>query len=1597
MNSEEKNKEDYLKLYPNNILQKNRINEENQNAKKISIEDIDIINKFVNNYNDADKKEKMNLQKEYKSLITIIKKLNDKELLIILHYLNQNNIPILEILITDFLESGIYIENQEDKIKEIIAKSINILFNKDIFYFVYEKLSYAFRKHRTIIDKNYIKNFEKIFVIWKLLYNIEIYNYHKNNIIFYKTNKDNNNIFINIGKVGKVGKDIKKETGHETDKYEILIKLESSSLMKLNKFNKNFRFLILYDDKKENNYEIKYDDVFSENNKIDISKISEIKIVLMKNQVIITINNDEKNNRIKKINFDIYTISKIELLNNFYGEISSIKILKSFIRSPDYEKDQFDKIKKQELFIEIKDYQLNFNLKLGNVEQHCNILKDIVKYEGDIFSDDYKKISKQNNLCNIIYYGGLECFIPLIKLINYIIQKLIINRKTAKNQEMTINCYFIKKSIQWIQDILKIILKMICLSEDNYLNFQKIVISLIGSIAEIIHTLKDLNNFLSLLLQDEIFFIFYILILNSTLPNNVKKIYKDLFKIDENFTNFKFSMEPLIFNLNKYPIEKIEWYFQFLFNFTEFLMLYYDSTNKIPKQLINQLIEIYLYMEKELSILLANINIANIMNMKNTINDKLKASSPFINFIKEYCLEEKTNLEAIFKSNNNILKENKYYFNYIISMIETFLNAYNLKESLGFILNLNIYANIQKLIVNNIFDNFEGFSIAINEKNEYDKIIKNHFKDYIDNYNFLQEIFPFLTIENFTIKNKLIMNELIDYHGQYHHIMKELFIFNRLWSDKSLFFKNNLEDIKNSKLKFKNINYYTRNFQRPILYPYLDYKYNYPDFSLFKIKNEKFYNSDETEDDYNFEITCKELDELIEKYDNEIIGKIDNIADLKLFSNICLVKQAYHVKGTLFIIKHQASKTFMIYFYSLPYNFQEKTESCNNKSNNNNKCYGSIFKCPKKEGNRKITIDLDDVRLFLKRIYFYSNSAIEIFTETKSYYFNFSKKSTFESFFSLSLFPFKNVYFPLSRNDEPFGIIKLNQKILDSLLEEDKLDYSKLSEKDNYFIEFFSKKTSKGELFEMCIFDLLILLNLISNRSYIDLHQYPVFPLLFFYDKKESHEIKRDFKKHIGLQYTDSSESKKRYENFNKTFINSKKDPDDEEDPHYFNTHYSNIVYTCNYLIRLFPYSFISIELQGNGFDDPNRLFFSIEDTLYNISTQKSDLRELIPEFFYFPEIFMNINHINFHKRSNNEPVDDVILINQNIIKNKSQKKQKNEILINYNGQAKNEKYFHFVEYMKNKLESLNEKINDWINIIFGTKQRFNKKKEQYFRTESYIDNDDKTIQKYINNNIIMDSVEFGLIPLQIIFDKKKVVFKKRKNSQLNESNIENDIKNKNRKKSIKYKNEKIEKVEEKVEENEEETEKEENNIINDSDLFNDNYFNEKINKYKDYWDDPLPIKFEICNQNNIGKLRVKINDIINSEIIDHNNTIIDYYYNRRLNMFATTSPDGFICVYMLPNKLITMIKNPNNSYYSQVLLSSNPLPSIIAFNKKDKILTSYSLSGIMINTITITNVGNKELKIDPIFNIYGGIFKDRINISYNNELFKVLNVPFFN
>ena len=93
------------------------------------------------------------------------------------------------------------------------------------------------------------------------------------------------------------------------------------------------------------------------------------------------------------------------------------------------------------------------------------------------------------------------------------------------------------------------------------------------------------------------------------------------------------------------------------------------------------------------------------------------------------------------------------------------------------------------------------------------------------------------------------MKELIDYHGIYHHTMKELFVFNRLWSNQKLFYSDTLEERKKSKIKYKIINYYTKNFQRPIIYPILDIKNRYPEFNRFKIDDNFYINNKEEENE----------------------------------------------------------------------------------------------------------------------------------------------------------------------------------------------------------------------------------------------------------------------------------------------------------------------------------------------------------------------------------------------------------------------------------------------------------------------------------------------------------------------------------------------------------------------------------------------------------------------------------------------------------------------------------------------------------------------------------------------------------------------------
>jgi hypothetical protein len=53
--------------------------------------------------------------------------------------------------------------------------------------------------------------------------------------------------------------------------------------------------------------------------------------------------------------------------------------------------------------------------------------------------------------------------------------------------------------------------------------------------------------------------------------------------------------------------------------------------------------------------------------------------------------------------------------------------------------------------------------------------------------------------------------------------------------------------------------------------------------------------------------------------------------------------------------------------------------------------------------------------------------------------------------------------------------------------------------------------------------------------------------------------------------------------------------------------------------MKLFPFTISTLEIQGETFDAPDRLFININKTFLSSFTEKCDVRELIPQFFYLP------------------------------------------------------------------------------------------------------------------------------------------------------------------------------------------------------------------------------------------------------------------------------------------------------------------------------------------------------------------------------------------
>lgn len=111
----------------------------------------------------------------------------------------------------------------------------------------------------------------------------------------------------------------------------------------------------------------------------------------------------------------------------------------------------------------------------------------------------------------------------------------------------------------------------------------------------------------------------------------------------------------------------------------------------------------------------------------------------------------------------------------------------------------------------------------------------------------------------------------------------------------------------------------------------------------------------------------------------------------------------------------------------------------------------------------------------------------------------------------------------------------------------------------------------------------------------------------------------------------------------------------------------------------------MAIDLQSGRFDCPDRLFYDISASWNGCMTSTSDMKELIPEFFYLPELLLNTNNFPLGRLQSGALVDNVKLPPW----------------------AKGSAY-EFVRINRLALESeyVSKHINHWIDLIFGFKQR---------------------------------------------------------------------------------------------------------------------------------------------------------------------------------------------------------------------------------------------------------------------------------------------------
>jgi len=226
-----------------------------------------------------------------------------------------------------------------------------------------------------------------------------------------------------------------------------------------------------------------------------------------------------------------------------------------------------------------------------------------------------------------------------------------------------------------------------------------------------------------------------------------------------------------------------------------------------------------------------------------------------------------------------------------------------------------------------------------------------------------------------------------------------------------------------------------------------------------------------------------------------------------------------------------------------------------------------------------------------------------------------------------------------------------------------------------------SRLTERWVAREISNFEYIMELNTLAGRTFNDLTQYPVFPwVIADYTSPvlalDDPATYRDLSKPVGALNAARLEAfRERMEAMEGSDI----------PPFMYGTHYSNAGFVLFYLLRLEPFTHMHVELQGGHFDCPDRLFFSIAECWRGVTHSMTDVKELVPEWYTTPEMFLNGRSLPLGELQDGAGVvGDVVLPPW----------------------ARTAHEFVWANRAALESEYVSAHLHEWVDLVFGCKQR---------------------------------------------------------------------------------------------------------------------------------------------------------------------------------------------------------------------------------------------------------------------------------------------------